>query len=54
MTNGFGQSSDFALRIESKEVVEVGCGVRAYDGRYTLAEVASEACGEDYYVGIDF
>lgn len=50
----FCQSSDFTLGVEPKEIVEVGCGVRADDGSYAFAEVASEACSEDYHVGIDF
>jgi hypothetical protein len=54
MPNRFGQPSDFTFGIEAEEVVKVGCGVRADDGSHALAEVASEACGEDYYVGIDF
>lgn len=50
----FGQSSDFTLSVEPKEIVEVRCSVGANDGRHAFAEVASEACGEDYHIGIDF
>jgi len=54
VTDGFGQSSDLTLCVQTEEVVEVSCSVRANDGSYAFAKIASEACGKDYHVGIDF
>ena len=54
VTDGLSQSSDLTLCIKAEEVVEVSCGVRADDGRHAFAEIASEARGEDYYIGNDF
>jgi hypothetical protein len=54
MPDRFSQPSNFALGIETEEVVELICCFRADDGSYALAEITSEACGEDYHVGIDF
>ena len=54
MADRFSQPSDLTFGIETKEIIEVGGGVRAHDGSHALAEIASEACGEDDYIGIDF
>jgi hypothetical protein len=45
MTNRFRQPSNFTLSIKTEEVIQLSCGVRADDGSYALAEVASEAGG---------
>jgi hypothetical protein len=45
MTNRFSQSSDFTFTVQTEEVVKVGGGIRADDGSYAFAEVASEAGG---------
>jgi hypothetical protein len=54
MPNRFGQPSDLTFGIEAEEVVKVSCRLRADDGSHALAKIASEACGEDDYIGIDF
>jgi hypothetical protein len=54
MPDGFSQPSEFTLGIKTEEVVEMGCCIRANDGSYAFAEVASKARGEDYHVRIYF
>jgi hypothetical protein len=54
MPDGFSQPSEFTLGVKTEEVVEMGCCIRANDGSYAFAEVASKARGEDYHVRIYF
>jgi hypothetical protein len=54
MPDRFSQPSEFTLGVKTEEFVEMGCCIRADDGSYAFAEVASEARGEDYHVRIYF